>query len=87
MASDSLAAMLKSAKDAQLTSNVHCPVKKALEKLPPADRGALAEAMSDPVIYGTTISKVLRSKGFEISSPAIQRHRRGVCTCPAGSHG
>lgn len=80
MAKDSLAALLEEARTKQSKSEL-CSVTQTLKLLSPTDRGAFEEALADPTIYGTSISKVLKTKGFDVGAPAIQRHRRGACAC------
>lgn len=80
MAKDSLAALLEEARTQQSKAEL-CSVTQTLKSLSPADKAAFEEALADPTIYGTSISKVLKSKGYDVGSSAIQRHRRGACAC------
>lgn len=61
------------------TCTVGIILRQYAEKDP--DREALMAALSDPTIYGTSISKVLKSRGLEVGAQAIQRHRRKACGC------
>lgn len=56
-----------------------CSVCKALDLFDDDDREALAEALADPLIYSTAISRALKAEGHDISEHSVQRHRRGGC--------
>jgi hypothetical protein len=60
-----------------------CGVKKVLDSLDPADRDDLIAALAmDPGdVMHSTISRVLRARGIELSDQTIGRHRNGVCRC------
>jgi len=59
-----------------------CSVSVALEGLQGEDRKDFEEALADESIYGSTLSRVLKARGFVVPQESIQRHRRGVCACP-----
>lgn len=58
-----------------------CSVSMILSQLPAPDRSAVEQAFEDPMIFGTSIAKFLKTRGVDISSHTIQRHRRGSCGC------
>lgn len=58
-----------------------CTVKTILETLSPADQEAMQQAFDTPGVQGTSIAKVLKKRGHQISSHTVQRHRRGSCSC------
>lgn len=58
-----------------------CTVKAILDAMTPADRAAIVQAFNTPTVMGTSIAKVLKKRGFPISSHTLQRHRRGGCSC------
>lgn len=63
-----------------------CAMGALLSELPEAFSTKLAEALLNPLVEGTAITKVLADYGFEISSNVIRRHRRRMqgldgCKC------
>lgn len=58
-----------------------CTVKEVLESLEKNDREDLEKALEDRSIMGTSITNVLKRRGFNISAHTVQRHRRGGCSC------
>lgn len=73
--------LLDEIRSVQEKKGAECSVKILLDKLPPGDRDAIEEAFRDPAIFGTSIAKVLKGRGFDVAGHTIQRHRRGGCTC------
>ena len=51
-------------------------VEKILEELSDEDAAELRELLADPLVLGTSIHRVLKSRGFEIGERTIQRYRR-----------
>jgi hypothetical protein len=47
--------------------------------LPKGDLAALLEAMADPNLTGTQISRALRAEGYDISAVVVLRHRKREC--------
>lgn len=41
----------------------------------------VAELLADPTITGTTIARVLKPHGIEVSAYVARRHRSGECLC------
>lgn len=59
-----------------------CSVSKTLNDMEDKDRDSLALALEKRDKYpGTAISTALKKRGVQLTSQAIQRHRRGVCSC------
>lgn len=58
-----------------------CQIVKIAELLDDEDRAALEQAMADPQIKGSTISRRLRDAGFHIGEHSVNRHRRRGCSC------
>lgn len=65
----------------QTGTKAMCNVALLLPKLSESDRDAVTKAMADAGIYGSTICKVLKKRGFDISTESMRRHRRGACLC------
>lgn len=81
MATSTKKALLDEIRAAQEKKGAECSVKILLDKLDASDRAAIEEAFGDPAIFGTSIAKVLKSRGYDVAGHTIQRHRRGGCTC------
>ena len=60
---------------------VRCPVVKICARLDEEDREAFVHHLSAESSEGSTIARVLTANGFPVSGSAIQRHRRGACSC------
>lgn len=58
-----------------------CGVAVTLNNLDKKDAADLVEAMADPVIMATSISRVLHRRGIVLKPDAIRRHRKGECRC------
>lgn len=59
-----------------------CTVTTTIERLAGTPEGdELAEAIADPTIPATALSRALRSIGIELNMFPIARHRRGDCAC------
>jgi hypothetical protein len=60
-----------------------CSVADLLDHLDEADRTDLLTALARPTkqLQSTVIARVLKARSLPISPSAIQRHRRGGCTC------
>lgn len=52
-------------------------LQKVLETLPDDDRADLLEALNNPNIPATVISRVLHARGISLPTSAITRFRRG----------
>jgi hypothetical protein len=77
--------LIDDARAAQRASNgTRCTVSKVREAMPEEDRAEYDEALNDPTIPATILSRVLRDRGYEISGQPIARHRKGVCGCARG---
>lgn len=77
-----LLAEIQEAEAEHYTGGTPCSIKGILDSLEPDDAKALVQAFNDPSIKGTTISKVLKGRGFAAATPhTVQRHRRGGCAC------
>jgi len=64
-----------------------CAMGKFIRELPEAFSVKLSEALLNPSVEGTAITKVLADYGFELSSNVVRRHRRRMqgldgCKCP-----
>ena len=57
-----------------------CGVQKAMDALGP-EAADLVEALKDLSIKAPDISRVLASRGIQVSRDVIVRHRRGECKC------
>lgn len=80
--SESKKSLLEAIKETRpLGAGSKCTVTTILAKLDKDDRDGLVEAIADPGIQGTTISRVLKDRGFRLEPKSIQRHRRGECLC------
>ena len=60
--------------------SLFCAVCCLLGELPDIEREALIKSMAQPKIGHTTLSRVLKENGYNISDGVIGRHRRGMCT-------
>lgn len=58
-----------------------CSIDLLLRTMAPADADELRTAMDDPLVYSTALARVLRKRGHEVGHYALQRHRRGDCSC------
>ena len=58
-----------------------CGVGVLLDTLNTDDSTALAEALANPDLTGSSIAHVLKNGGHRISANTLNRHRRGDCTC------
>lgn len=58
-----------------------CPINNILKQLEDTDQQLLTRALHDTGRTGRSIADALNSIGHQISADAVQRHRRGVCTC------
>jgi len=62
-------------------SRLSCLVRTILHSLTEHDREALTTALANPAISGASISRTLISHGKIIKSGAINKHRKGDCSC------
>ncbi len=77
-----LLAEMREAESVHRAGGTPCTLKAIFEAMEPADAEALQAAFDDPSIKGTTISKVLKARGFTAATNhTVQRHRRGGCAC------
>lgn len=60
-----------------------CGIKRVLDSLDPADRDDLIAALAlDPAeAMHSTIARVLKARGHEVSDHTVRRHRNGECRC------
>jgi hypothetical protein len=58
-----------------------CSVRLALDEMPDDVRQAVEDAFGDARIKGSHIADVLRNRGYRVTGPTVQRHRRGDCQC------
>lgn len=58
-----------------------CNTGKTLESLPEEDRLDLEKAFADATIATTTIVRVLRNRGVQVSDNGLNDHRRSRCRC------
>jgi len=61
-----------------------CVVERIREGLQGQDAKDFEAALTDPAVYSTALTAVLRARGFNVARGAINRHRRGECGCPRG---
>lgn len=59
-----------------------CGVHRVLERLDPVEADELRVAMDDPSIMHSVLSKVLKTRGFDVADQTVSRHRNGICRCP-----
>jgi hypothetical protein len=57
-----------------------CTVQVVLEDAG-EDRNEIAELLNDKRVTAASLSRLLRSHGYEISQGSITRHRRKECIC------
>jgi hypothetical protein len=58
-----------------------CGIQKLYGCLPKGDAEALRQAIADPMVKGTAISKALKARGYHVADGVVTRHRRGECVC------
>lgn len=58
-----------------------CVVVAIAQQLTIDQRADLNEALADPLIYGSTIAKVLSNWGYKVSETTVRKHRRHGCLC------
>ena len=58
-----------------------CGLQPLMDSLSTADRTDLETALADQSIYGSTIAKVLRARGYSLADATLRRHRKGDCSC------
>lgn len=83
---DDFAARLESLDGKKTLPGHECAMGKLMRQLPDTHSSKLAEALVNPSVEGTAITKVLLDFGFEISSNVVRRHRRRMmgldgCKC------
>lgn len=61
------------------TTGPKCFLCSTLERLGKDDRAVLDQALDNPLITSTQISRALFREGYEVRSHVIARHRRGEC--------
>ena len=57
-----------------------CTVQVVLEDAG-EDRNEIAELLNDKRVTASSLGRLLRSHGYEISQGSITRHRRKECIC------
>lgn len=60
-----------------------CSLARVADSLDDADRADLRALLADPDVLGSLISRALIARGHNVKPHTIQRHRRGMCACPA----
>jgi hypothetical protein len=58
-----------------------CLMRTILQSLNDDDREALTTALANPAISGASISRTLIAHGKIIKSGAVNKHRKGDCSC------
>ena len=64
----------------QLGPSRVCTVQVVLEDAG-EDRNEIAELLNDKRVTASSLGRLLRSHGYEISQGSITRHRRKECVC------
>lgn len=60
-----------------------CSIGSLLDRLTEPDRNELIEALTDPEVESSALSRVMRRRDIAvIAAQTIGRHRRGDCACP-----
>lgn len=70
------------AQESKATSK--CTVRTILESVAPTDAEDIRTALGMSNITSTTLTDILKRRGFKLSSHTVQRHRRGDCSCEVG---
>ena len=65
--------------ETKATNGPRCTLCTLVSTLNKDDGAALAEALADPLIRGTQISRALKHEGHDIRPHVVTRHRRGDC--------
>lgn len=83
---DEFAARLESLDGKKTLPGHECAMGKLMRDLPSSFSAKLKEALMNPAVEGTAITKVLSDFGFEMSSNVVRRHRRRImgldgCKC------
>jgi hypothetical protein len=83
---DEFSAQLESLDGKKTLPGHECAMGKLMRDLPPSFSAKLKEALMNPSVEGTAITKVLTDFGFEMSSNVVRRHRRRMmgldgCKC------
>lgn len=73
--------LLEDMKADEIKKGPPCSLEVVLREMKNPDREDLLEAMKDPTIMATTISRVLARRGVKVGPQAIRRHRNGECRC------
>ena len=58
-----------------------CGIQKLYDSLPKDDAQALRQAIADPMVKATAISKALKARGYHVADGVVSRHRRKECVC------
>lgn len=59
-----------------------CLIARELAKMPEKDRAAVLSALEpDSGFTASYVAEAMREDGYDSPVHAMQRHRRGVCTC------
>lgn len=58
-----------------------CTVKTILDNLSPEDADSLQQAIDNPLIKATAISRALKNRNIKLSDSTVTRHRRKECCC------
>ena len=60
--------------------STRCGLCTLLERLDESDSSALQEALANPLVHGSMISRALEREGHHVPAYTVTRHRRGDCT-------
>lgn len=62
-------------------AGIPCIVQVVRQKFKGEDLKDFNEILADPTVYSTSITRILKNRGFDVAKDAIGRHRRGDCRC------
>lgn len=74
-----LAAALQHQREQGIRKGPDCRVCVIVRMLSGPDQQALADAMADPRLTTSAITRALKSEGHEVSQTSVGRHRKGEC--------
>ncbi len=59
----------------------HCSIAELLDSMEKKDADDLRQAMADPGIPHTAITRVLVARGYDMHDKRLALHRKGRCAC------
>lgn len=62
-------------------SGPRCSLERVYAEMQKPDAEELHDALANPTISASVISRVLKDRGFNVSINVIAHHRRGGCRC------